>query len=228
MANWTKYLSAAALPVLLLGTAAIAQTQQQYAQPQYQGQPLQVAFTDPANVPNDLARIDNALNGTASFSGRFTQYGADGSVSSGQIFLNRPGKMRFEYDAPNPLLIVSDGVTLTQVDKALETSDRVPLSATPLNYFLKENVKLERDTEVIGLTKNSAEISVTAQDGSGEIDGAITMVFDAPSMNLKAWSIADSFGGETRVLLSNLKYNQRLDPRLFVLRDDSRRDRRRR
>ena len=141
------------------------------------------------------------MNSTASFSGRFAQYAADGSFAQGQVYIKRPGKLRFEYDAPNPLLIVSDGVTLTQQDKALETIDRVPLSATPLNYFLKENINLANDTEVISLQKTYNEWRVTARDGSGELDGAITMVFDSQNLALKEWIIADSFGGETRICL---------------------------
>ncbi len=195
-------------------------------QPQIQ-QPVYTApFSDPQNVPADLARIDSALNATSSFSGRFAQYASDGSFAQGTIYLRRPGKLRFEYDTPNPLLIVSDGVTLTQQDRVLETTDRVPLSSTPLNFFLKENVNLANDTEVTSLIKTFNEIRVTARDGSGDIDGAITMVFDAQNIALREWIISDSFGGETRVILSDLKYNERINPRLFVLRDSSRRDRR--
>ena len=122
---------AAALTALAPVAIAQVQPQAQIAAPT----PQVAAFTDPRNVPADLARVDAAMNSTASFSGRFAQYAADGSFAQGQVYIKRPGKLRFEYDAPNPLLIVSDGVTLTQQDKALETIDRVPLSATPLNYF---------------------------------------------------------------------------------------------
>ena len=205
-----------ALPFVVTNTLATAQTQQQaYVDP----------FTDRANVPADLQRIDYALNNTGSFSGRFTQHNTDGTVDQGKIYLKRPGKLRFEYDAPNPLLIVSDGVTLIQQDRALETSDRVPLSATPLNYFLKENVNLANDTEVVSLIKTPAETRVTARDGSGEMDGDITMVFDARNLALRGWTIADAFGGQTHVRLSDLEYNQRIDPRKFVLRDNTRRER---
>jgi len=225
-----KFLMIAAALTILAPTA-IAQIQPrpngQNAPQRLQPAPSQAAFTDPRTVPADLARVDATMNSTTSFSGRFAQYAADGSFAQGQVYIKRPGKLRFEYDAPNPLLIVSDGVTLTQQDKALETIDRVPLSATPLNYFLKENIDLANDTEVIGLQKTYNEWRVTARDGSGEMDGAITMVFDANTLALKEWIIADSFGGETRVLLSELKYNERINPRLFVLRDESRRDRRR-
>ncbi len=201
------------------GIAAIAQVQPQLGQTQQAPLP---AFTSPQTVPNDLARVDTALNNTLSFSGRFDQYAADGSIESGQIYLQRPGKMRFEYDAPSPLLIVSDGVTMTQQDRALETFDRVPLASTPLNFFLRENVNLARDTEVVALQKLANEWRVAARDGSGEVDGVITMVFDAQTLALKEWIITDGFGGNTRVILSNLRYNERLDPRLFVLREERR------
>ena len=214
-----KVMLIAASALAVFGGVAIAQVQPQIGQ--MQQQPL-AAFTSPQTVPADLARVDMALNNTLSFSGRFDQYAADGSIESGQIYLQRPGKMRFEYDAPSPLLIVSDGVTMTQQDRALETFDRVPLASTPLNFFLKENVDLARDTEVVALQKLPNEWRVSARDGSGEMDGVITMIFNAQTLALKEWVITDGFGGNTRVILSNLRYNERLDPRLFILREERR------
>ena len=223
MRNRFNILGTVAAVIALAGPIALAQT---YNQPAQAPAPM-AAFTDPSNVPADLARIDQALNNTGSFQGRFTQYGSDGSIATGNIFIKRPGKLRFEYDAPNPLLIVSDGVTLLQHDRELETKDRVPLAATPLNFFLKEDVQLQQDTEVVGLIKTPQEIRVSARDGSGEVDGTMTMVFDPATLALMQWIITDSFGGETRVALSDLKYNQKVSARMFVLRDESRRERRR-
>jgi len=228
MKTMTKLLAAtlitASAPFMVSAQVGVA------PQPTLQRPAQLPAFTHRTTVPADLATIDQAMNNTGSFQGRFTQYGSDGSVASGTIHLQRPGRVRFEYDAPNPLLIVSDGVTLVQQDRALETFDRVPLAATPLNYFLKENVRLQEDAEVIGLQKLPTEWRVTAKDGSGEMAGAITLVFDAATLALRQWIIMDEFGGQTRVELSELRYNERLDPRLFVLRDEreDRRDRRRR
>lgn len=216
-----KLLITAALA--LVAVPALAQINQ----PQTNGYVQPAAFTDPANVPADLARIDYAMNATKSFSGRFLQYSPDGTTAQGNVYLRRPENLRFEYDAPNPLLVVADNGMLVQHDKALETYDRVPLSATPLAYFLKENLNLANDTEVIALQKSQTDWRVTARDGSGQVEGAITMVFNAESLALQEWIISDDFGGQTRVVLSNLRYNDRLDPRLFILRDDSnRRDRR--
>jgi len=220
-----RLISLSALCTVLIwsGTTAIGQTAGQLSSPDAVA-PVYAPFTDPQNVAADLARIDAALNSTETFEGRFTQYNSNGEITTGQIFLTRPGRMRFEYDEPNPMLVVSDGVTLVQHDKRLETTDRVPLSATPLNYFLKENVDLARDTEVISLIKTAEDIRVTSRDGSGEMDGVITMVFDANTLAFKAWIITDGMGLDTRVALSDLRYNGNIDPRLYVFREDSRRN----
>lgn len=220
------FLSTAIAGLALAGLTGVSAAQVNQANPSTQTSG-QSAFTDPANVRADLARIDGAMNATTTFTGNFKQYSPDGSVATGKVYLSRPENLRFEYDAPNPLLIVADNGMLVQHDKDLQTYDRVPLTSTPLSYFLQEDLNLAEDTQVVGLLKNPSDWRVTARDGSGEMDGAITMVFDAQNLALKEWIITDDFGGETRVVLSDLSYNARLDPRLFILREDSnRRDRR--
>ena len=221
-----KSTALAILAAGLLTSASAQQSPAQLGQSPVAAQALP-AFTHRATVSQDLAKVSAALNSTQTFAGRFAQHGSDGSFSQGQIFLKRPGKIRFEYDAPAPLLLVSDGVTLTQVDRQLETKDRIPLKSTPLAFFLSENVNLENDVEIVGLQKTLDDIRVSARDGSGEVDGVITMIFDPANYALKEWVIADGFGSNTRVSLSNLQYNQRLNPRLFVLRDENRNERRR-
>ena len=215
------------LPLLLATTAfGSAYAQSSKSRPVQSGKTQYNApFTDPTNVRADLARIDASMNATHSFQGNFRQVSPNGAVAQGQIWLQRPGKVRFEYDAPSPLLIVSDGVTLVQNDRQLETFDRVPLSATPLNYFLKENINLAEDTEVIGLQKLPGQWIVTARDGSGQQEGAITLVFDSETLALQTWIIADDFGGQTRVGLTNLRYNGHIDPQKFILREENRRRR---
>lgn len=226
----TRKITTSVLTILsaAFATALSAQAQQpaQMSTRQIQAAPVYTGFTAPQTVAADLGRIDSVLNNTRSFVGEFTQYGPDGAVDKGRIYFNRPGRMRLEYDT-NPVLVVTDGATLAQYDQALETMDRVPLSSTPLNYFLKENVNLARDTEVVGLIKTPSDIFVTSRDGSGEMEGQITMVFDPATLAFRSWIIRDAFGGDTRLVMSNIKYNPQLDPRLFVLRDETRRDRRR-
>lgn len=184
-------------------------------------------FSHPQTVEADLAQLSKALNYTGTLRGRFVQTGQDGRTARGNLYLKRPGKIRFEYDAPNPMLIVSDGVTIMQSDRALGTSDRIPLKSTPLDFFLKNEVSLANDTKVLALQKTPQQISVTVQDGSGRAAGQMTLVFNAQNFALTQWSVLDEFGVSTRVDLSDLVYNQEIEPALFVL-ENSKRDRRRR
>lgn len=218
-----KVITAVSMTALLSGGLAMAQNQTQ-------PRPIAGAvgaFSHPNSVSADLAMLDKALNATGTLRGRFVQTGSDGRQARGTLYLQRPGKIRFEYDAPNPMLILSDGVTIMQTDKALGTSDRIPLKSTPLDFFLKNKVRLERDTQVLALQKMPAQTSVTVRDGSGKAAGEMTLVFDSGNYALKEWTVLDEFGTRTKVELMDLVYNERLDPRLFILRN-AREDRRRR
>lgn len=216
------------LKTAALGAMGLALLTPAFAQQPQATQPAALpAFTHIETAQADLDQISAALNSTASFAGRFAQYASDGSFAQGQIYLKRPGKIRFEYDEPAPLLLISDGVTLTQIDRELETKDKVPLKSTPLAFFLAENVDLANDVEVAALQKTVDGIRVAAKDGSGEIDGMITMVFDPANLALKEWIVSDGFGASTRIILSDLRYNERLNPKLFIDREERRRGRRR-
>ena len=206
-----------------LGTAAVAQN---FNAPQAVTSQVG-AFTHPQSVQADLAQLSKALNYTGTLRGRFVQTGQDGRTARGNLYLKRPGKIRFEYDAPNPMLIVSDGVTIMQSNQALGTSDRIPLKSTPLDFFLKSEVSLERDTKVLGLQKTPGAISVTVQDNSGRAAGQMTLTFNTQNFALTRWNVLDEFGTSTTVDLLDLVYNQDIDPALFIL-ENTKRDRRRR
>lgn len=213
---------AAAALLSTAGTAAIAQNFNQ-------ARPVTApvgAFSHPQTVEADLAQLSKALNYTGTLRGRFVQTGQDGRTARGNLYLKRPGKIRFEYDAPNPMLIVSDGVIIMQSNKALGTSDRIPLKSTPLDFFLKSEVSLAQDTKVLALQKTPQAISVTVQDGTGRAAGQMTLTFNAQNFALTRWSVLDEFGVSTTVDLTDLVYNQEIDPALFIL-GNSRNDRRR-
>lgn len=213
---------AAAALAMTAGSAALAQN---FQAPRVVTAPIG-AFSHPQSVDADLEQLSKALNYTGTLRGRFVQTGQDGRTARGNLYLKRPGKIRFEYDAPNPMLIVSDGVTIMQSNKALGTSDRIPLKSTPLDFFLKSEVSLARDTKVLGLQKTPQAISVTVQDGSGRAAGQMTMTFNAQNYALTRWNVLDEFGTSTIVDLMDLVYNQEIDPALFIL-GNSKRDRRR-
>jgi outer membrane lipoprotein-sorting protein len=156
-----------------------------------------------------------SLNRIAAVQGRFSQIAPDGSPSQGDIYLQRPGKMRFAYDAPSPLTIVSDGTTVAVEDRTVRDVSRVPLRATPLYYVLKRDVNLERDARVTRVVRSGDQLLVTARDRTGEADGEITIVFSGPTYDLRQWSITDGQRQTTRITLSGVRGAGRLDPRLF-------------
>lgn len=210
----TRILLTAAIAAIMGGGAMLAAAQNAPAgQAQYQ------AFSHPATIAQDLARLDLALNNTGTLTGDFVQYNQSGGVARGTVALQRPGKIRFEYAAPASLLIVSDGAFITQQNTKLGTSDRIPLSATPLGAFLKADLQLGRDTKVVGLQKFQDRTSVTIADKNSKQAGQMTLVFNEPNLALREWIVVDEFGQTTRVELSNLRYNEELNPRLFIVRN---------
>ena len=173
----------------------------------------------------ELARINDYLNGLETLHGRFVQVAPDGALAEGAFYLRRPGRLRFEYDPPHPLLIVSDGTTVAQTDRELETTDRAPLRTTPLHFFLKKDVNLTKDVEVSSIEKGGGLLAVTARDEDDENDGEVTLVFAQPALELREWIVTDGLGQQTRIALLDTVRDERLDPRLFLVEQERRRRR---
>ncbi|MEM9569929.1 MAG: outer membrane lipoprotein carrier protein LolA [Pseudomonadota bacterium] len=170
--------------------------------------------------PTILADASTALSNAKTAKGRFTQTNVDGSITSGTFALNRPGRMRFDYDDPTPVLIVSDGTTVAMEDTDLETIDRVPIGATPLGLILSTQLNVDEDVNVLSVMQNSERIGIRVSDASGEMDGTLTMVFDKSSYALLGWLAVDGNLQTTVVDLADVETNVRIDPRLFRLNED--------
>jgi outer membrane lipoprotein-sorting protein len=151
--------------------------------------------------------------------GRFTQTSNRGSFSQGTLYLNRPGKARFEYDPPAEMLIVSDGRNVSIYDRRLKTFDRAPIGATPLGIFLARRISLEEDVKVTRLTRSEGAFAITVMDARGQADGQLILEFNAEPISLAGWTVIDGQGGQTRVRLNGLTPTTGLDPALFVLTD---------
>jgi len=160
-------------------------------------------------------------------SARFEQIAPDGRFSTGELHISRPGRARFDYDDPNPVLVVADGTMVAIADFALETIDRAPISATPLRYLLGSHEALTLEGAVADAGRHEDRLFVTLVDPDGEADGRLTLVFEdpdpdapAPQMNLAGWYAVDSLGGLTEITLMEAQRGQSLNPRLFVLDDE--------
>ncbi|MEM5515613.1 outer membrane lipoprotein carrier protein LolA [Henriciella sp. AS95] len=147
--------------------------------------------------------------------GRFVQVSPDGSVTQGDFALRRPGRMRFDYDEPTPILIVADGTTVAMEDSDLETVDRVPIASTPLGIILDDELDFDNETRVTDVRRTEGNIAITVEDKAGESDGSVTLYFDASNYQLLSWRALDANRQTTLVALEDIQTNVNVDPRLF-------------
>ena len=177
----------------------------------------------PQSALSDAARSDilsgvkTALSNARTAKGQFTQSNSDGSLMTGDFALRRPGKMRFDYHDPTPILIVSDGTTVAMEDSELETVDRIPLGSTPLGLILDDDLEFSGDVEVLRVSQGEDKVWITLRDATGEVEGELTMIFAVGTYDLLGWLTMDADYQMTTVELSDVETNGRIDPRLFRL-----------
>ena len=170
---------------------------------------------------DDRALVERAaayLDGLTEARGRFVQTDARGQTSEGELYLNRPGKVRFEYQQPQSLLVVADGFTVMVLDRRLKTFNRYPLGSTPLGLFLQKHVRLDK-VDITGVERFPGGFSITASGGGKTMRGQITLSFADQPVALRQWSIVDAQGGRTTVRISDLTPAHGLDRGLFELRN---------
>lgn len=152
-----------------------------------------------------LDQVSAYLNGLQTAQGGFTQINADGTLSTGQIFIKRPGRIRFEYNAPDNSLVMAGGGQVAIFDpRSNNGPDRYPLNQTPLKVILERNVDLGQARMVTGHTSDGTTTTVTAQDPAHPQYGNIQMVFTANPIELRQWIVTDDVGSQTTVILNDL------------------------
>lgn len=153
-----------------------------------------------------LGAISGYLNKLQTAQGEFTQINDDGSISTGQIFIKRPGRVRFEYNPPESSLVVAGSNTVVIYDKkSNQPAETYPLDRTPLSIILARDVNLGRAKMVTGHRFDGTATVVTAQDPENPQYGNIQMKFTANPVELRQWVINDGNGSQTTVVLGALK-----------------------
>ena len=165
----------------------------------------------------DLTRITNYLNGISTMEGTFVQVGPDGDLSEGTFYMRRPGRVRFEFNPPNPTLIVADGFWVAVYDTVDNACDRFPLSETPLDLLLRNRVDLRTSKSVKSIERSAGQLRVKAIDPNAPNQGSITMIFADNPLALTQWIVIDGEGLATTVALSETKRNVKLSPKLFFI-----------
>ena len=163
-----------------------------------------------------LNTISGYLNDLRTAQGTFTQINDDGTVDTGNIYIKRPGKMRFEYNAPNESLLVASANAVYIVDsKSNQPPETYPLRRTPLSLILARNVNLSQANMVVGHDFDGTATIVTAQDPEHPEYGNIQMKFTGNPVQLRQWVVNDSGGGQTTVVLGELQTGGNISNRLF-------------
>jgi outer membrane lipoprotein-sorting protein len=165
-----------------------------------------------------LDRISLYLSSVQTLVGNFVQIAPDGSRTDGTFYIQKPGKVRFEYNPPSPIDVIADGSAVAVRNRDLATQDIWPLSQTPLRYLLADRIDLLRDTDVISVSSDDKYITVVIEEKQAVAGTSrLLIMFGADDCTLKQWTVTDPQGMNTTVSVYNLNSNTKPDPKLFVI-----------
>ena len=167
-----------------------------------------------------ISKVEGYLSSINSIVASFTQTSADGSKGDGKFFLKRPGKMRWQYNPPTPLLLVSDGKVVTYYDAGLDQVTYIGVDDTLAGFLAQKNIKLDSEsTQLTRISSQNGEISVTIVQKKKPSDGSLTLQFSDRPFEMKQMVAVDATGNATTVKLANAQFGPVLDDKLFVFED---------
>jgi outer membrane lipoprotein-sorting protein len=164
-----------------------------------------------------VERVNAYFNGINSLQGKFDQVDSQGKHASGRFYVQRPGKLRFDYAPPSPLRIVADGHYLAIEDSDLKTIEKYPLESTPFRLLLGDAVDLARDARILGVERDEGTLAITLSDKTGDAAGQMKLFFDTSSGNLqlKQWIVTDAQGLATKVALDSVEPGRKVAADFF-------------
>jgi outer membrane lipoprotein-sorting protein len=180
--------------------------------------PANIFSSFDANQKAQAARVSSYLSSLQTLSVNFVQVAPDGTKTKGDFYIQKPGKVRFEYDPPTPIAIIADGSSLAVRDRKLATQDIYPLSQTPLRFLLSDRIDLLKDTNVVSVTADDVFISVTIEEKQALIGTSrLMLMVGTKDGQLKQWTVTDPQGYDTTVAVYNLDSSKKVDPGLFKI-----------
>jgi outer membrane lipoprotein-sorting protein len=168
-----------------------------------------------------LATLSGYLNSLGTVRADFTQINDDGSISTGDLFISRPGRIRFEYNPPDKSLVMASEGQVAVFDlKSNQGPEKFPLARTPLSLILANKVNLAAAKMVVGHKEDGATTIVTAQDPKHPEYGHIQMVFTEEPIELRQWIVTDGSGQNTTVILGAFTTGISFSPRIFDISEE--------
>ena len=165
-----------------------------------------------------IERVNAYLTSVQTMVGDFTQVAPDGARTAGKFYLQKPGRVRFEYNAPSPVELIADGQSMAVRDRKLVTQDLYPLSQTPLKFLLADRIDLMKDTDLVGVYSDNMFITTVIEQR--QIIGGtyrLMLMFSTKNLELKQWTVTDPQGYDTTVAVFNLDKTAKPDPDLFKI-----------
>jgi outer membrane lipoprotein-sorting protein len=165
-----------------------------------------------------LEKINSYFNSITNLSGKFVQVGPDGNKTEGEFYMLKPGRVRFEYNEPSPIELISDGSAVAVRDRKLATQDIYPLSQTPLRFLLSDKLDLMKDTNVVNVYSDDLFMTVVIEE-KNVLAGTnrLMIMFGTKDHQLKQWTVTDPQGYDTTVAVSHLDSSKKPDPKLFKI-----------
>jgi outer membrane lipoprotein-sorting protein len=182
------------------------------------GAPAFLATTTPAfaQAQDTAQRIADHFSSVKSMTGEFVQFGPRGEQTGGTFYIDRPGRMRFNYEEPSPVRMISDGRSVVIGNQKLGTWDIYPLSKTPLNLLLSERIDLS-GSMVQSVNEEADLTTIVLGDRSMFGDSTITMMFDPQTYELKQWTMRDAQGKDTTVMIMNVQTGVQFADNVFAV-----------
>jgi outer membrane lipoprotein-sorting protein len=175
----------------------------------------------------DVQRVEQYLNGIHSLAAHFQQFAQDGGTAGGRVYVARPGRMRFEYEAPSPILLLADGTWVVYIDNQLKQVSYLPIGSTPAWFLLRDNISLADGVTITKFERGPGVIRISLVENKSPENGQLTLTFADKPLELRQWTIVDQQGKSTTVVLNDTRFGVPVDPKAFTFvdpRDKTRRD----
>lgn len=168
-----------------------------------------------------LPRIEAYMNELTTIAADFTQVAPDGSLASGKFYLQRPGRMPWQYDPPTPILMVSNGSVITYFDRELAQTSYIPIDSTLAGFLARDTITFSGDVTVKALEENAGILRLTLFQTGKADEGSLLLEFSDHPLQLRHFTVTDAAGQVTTLALTNARFGDALDAELFVFRDPS-------
>lgn len=166
-----------------------------------------------------IARVENYLSGLTSIISEFTQVAPDGALTSGKFFLERPGRMRWQYNPPTPVLMVANGSEMIYYDYELEQLTHIPLDSTLVGFLAQSKISFSNSVGIISFEEKTGSIRIGIAQREKPTDGQLVLEFSDKPLLIRNMVVTDTSGQITTVSLNNANFGAKIDEKLFEFRD---------